>query len=161
MQLSRFYFRFQEYDAGQFDAFCICLECESGGSGHSRSYLALCEWLVELSLELIRPKLPSSIQPDTCLSINTTGRSRAPRFHLRLEDRLHFFLKRLSKARIWDNDSGILFKRLQTKVESFMEDIAVLCDERLVAFDSFCEANLFFENLPVWQTGRDQIGAGW
>ena len=37
----------------------------------------------------------------------------------------------------------------------------MLCDERLVAFDSFCEADLFFENLPVWQTGRDQIGAGW
>ncbi len=125
------FFEIQEYSISRFDAFCICLECSgerSGSSSYSSAYLALSDWLVELSLDLIKPKLLPANSTFSCLS--AAGKFCRPTLHLPMEERFLFFKKQICKARIWDSDGGQLLKRLQKLVAISMEEIASLCDER-------------------------------
>ena len=123
----------------QFDAFCICLECSGGGlytiannySSAAPPYIALGDWLLQLSLELIQPELPSPIWSSARSPLGTTGfdnSSTLPK--LRIEERFHYFREKICKARIWDDCNGALFIRLTHESERCMEEIAVNCDRR-------------------------------
>ena len=49
---------------------------------------------------------------------------------LRVEERFKYFVERVGKARIWDNDDGGLFRRLQEKAALLLDEMALLCDQR-------------------------------
>ena len=128
----------QEYDRSQFDAFCICLECGYANfDGTANAYVALSEWLLNLSIDLIRPSLlmPTTSgaagQPHSVLTRegnvdSTDGLS----CKIRPEERFSYFTKRLCRARIWNDHNGALFNRLQSKAACYMEGIAELCHAR-------------------------------
>ena len=86
----------QDFDIGQFDSFCLSLENRDFDSD-SKQYMLLSDWILELSTSLIRPDLEDGLNA-SC--------------HLQVEDRFPYFLKRVSKARIWSENPD-LFKKLQ------------------------------------------------
>lgn len=57
---------------------------------------------------------------------------------LRNEERFPYFEERVCKARIWNNNDGALFKRLQAAAAVLMEDIASRCDDRYKFLLFFC-----------------------
>jgi hypothetical protein len=123
----------QEYDASQFDGLCLCLENEvnqlNAGKQLDSEFKRLCEWLLDLSLELIRPEeLSGTAGPGNQASAACSDSMH--RCRLRVEERFPYFVKRIAKARIWIDSNGILFEKLQKAVEKFMLDTAVLCDKR-------------------------------
>ncbi len=73
------------YDEAQFDALCICLALEAG------PFEKLCDWLVNLSILLIRP---AALQP-TAITVFTSVSSRLP-----AEKRFEYFVNRVAQARI-------------------------------------------------------------
>ena len=74
----------QEYDGAQFDALCICLECEAGPRQK------LCDWLLELSIYLVRPDvLPHD---ESIVSSSFSGS------HLLSKERFTYFVDRVAQA---------------------------------------------------------------
>ncbi len=71
------------YDEAQFDALCICLALEAG------PFERLCDWLVDLSILLIRP---AALQPDAA-AICASASLRLPP-----EDRFEYFVNRVAQA---------------------------------------------------------------
>ena len=102
-----------------------------------RAYEALCDWLLNISLQLIRPKL-QTLSP-LCADENKEHTSTGKREfgnqddqnrNLRPEERFPYFTKRICRARIWGDRNGLLFKRLQGSATDYMDDIAELCHAR-------------------------------
>ena len=124
--------RSQKYDISQFDAFCICLECSKGSSINKVDpYSALCDWILQLSVDLIQPKLPTfQIQPNSCIIPLTQFSKSTLQYPQDFDEKFRYFTKLVCKAKIWDNGDGALFKRLQARTKDLMESLAVLCDER-------------------------------
>lgn len=104
----------QDFDLSQFDAFCLHLQGEDIADAVSRNpqlrfstqqkqipglkqYYHLCEWLLELSKSLIRPRICEGEIPSCSLS----------EVH-----RFPYFLDRVCKAHIWKWDPW-LFHQLQ------------------------------------------------
>jgi hypothetical protein len=104
---------------------------ESPGSGSA--YPAVLDWLLEVTAELIRPEMPvlnsRSVEAGNKLRLLANG------CRLRVEDRFTYFKRKVCKVRIWQDDGGLLFKRLQNVAGDLMKDIARLCDDR---FESLC-----------------------
>ncbi len=123
----------QEYDCTQFDGLCLCLESEVNHLNAVKQvdseFKRLCDWLLDLSLELIRPEALSSTAGPANQALTTCSDS-IHRCQLRVEERFPYFVKRVAQARIWIDCDGILFEKLQKAVETFMLDTAVLCDRR-------------------------------
>jgi hypothetical protein len=95
------------------------------------AYSALCDWLIELSLDLIKPKvLPSSSSCSCLTATEKFCREAFLKSNLPMEERFNYFKNQICKARIWDSNGGQLLQRLQKRVGQFMEEIALLCDER-------------------------------
>ena len=128
---------FRDFDVHQFDAFCLYVETGNsvgGGFGFSfsakafernnRAYSAVCGWLLDIATQLIRPELPADVQGAT------TPPPAAAACPLRVEDRFSYLTRKVCRARIWDDEGGALFERLQCAATSFMLDIGRLCDER-------------------------------
>ena len=122
----------QEYDTSQLDALCICLECGNSKSGDpTRAYTALGDWLVSVSSELIRPKIQlSSLSGEGWTLHSDIKDGDAHTCKLVPEQRFPYFVKRICKARIWYDNDGVLFKRLQAKAAQYMDDVAELCHAR-------------------------------
>jgi hypothetical protein len=122
----------QDFDVNQFDALCLCLEC--GGPAPlerwTRPYRAVGDWLVELSTLLIRPVVPSAIGGD---GKDALGESLGS--PLGVEQRFPYFVHKVAKARIWSDDDGALFTRLQDGAALIMETVAGICDRR---FEELC-----------------------
>ena len=135
-----------------FDAFCIFLECSgSSRNGLSPAYVALCEWILQLSLDLVKPKLPGVVR-DPATSCFMTSRGKKPPRNLsnllHLEERFLYFMKRICKARIWNDCGGDLFRRFRNQAQGFMDDIAILCDERCIHFPIVV---FLLHNSHIWQ----------
>jgi hypothetical protein len=85
-----------------------------------------------VSAELIQPDIP-------ILNTRAAGAGRLQSTptscNLRLEDRFTYFKSKVCKARIWEDDGGLLFKRLRDVACKFMADISRLCDDR---FELLC-----------------------
>ena len=126
----------QEYDTSQFDALCLCLECGTAESvGPTTAYATLCDWLLDLSLDLIRPTLPTFPTSGVKTQLSTQDSEREiggtqSGCKLRLEERFPYFTRRVCKARIWSDKEGALFSRLQDKAARYMEEISELCHTR-------------------------------
>jgi hypothetical protein len=64
---------------------------------------------------------------------------------LRLEERFKYFVSRVCKARIWDNNYGALFKKLQAKAALLLDEMAIQCDlrfEHIVSPDLVLSLNM-------------------
>ena len=128
----------QDYDCSQFDAFCLCLEIGSGpGNNQSHAYGTLCNWLLELTVKLIRPDLPAAsaadvsfvqAQPAKAGKVLADGTGSSCR--LAVEQRFPYFMSRVRRARIWSDNDGALFQRLHVAAADCMEEIAALCHQR-------------------------------
>ncbi len=79
--------RVQDYDEAQFDALYICLALEEG------PLEKLCDWLVELSIHLIRP---AALQPDEAAGGAAGG---GPCCRLLPGERFQYFANRVAQAR--------------------------------------------------------------
>ncbi len=77
----------QDYDEAQFDALYICLALEEG------PLEKLCDWLVELSIHLIRP---AALQPDEAAGGAAGG---GPCCRLLPGERFQYFANRVAQAR--------------------------------------------------------------
>ncbi len=77
----------QDYDEAQFDALYICLALEEG------PLEKLCDWLVELSIHLIRP---AALQPDEAAAGADGG---GPCCRLLPGERFQYFANRVAQAR--------------------------------------------------------------
>jgi hypothetical protein len=123
----------RDFEVNQFDAFCLCVEC--GGSmdddGPDSAYAAVLDWLLEVSTELIRPEMPVV----NSKAVGDGGTRPGNGCRLRVEERFPYFTSKVCKARIWEDDGGLLFERLRVVARNLMDEIALLCDER---FESLC-----------------------
>mmetsp|Transcript_4921 Transcript_4921/g.10911 ORF Transcript_4921/g.10911 Transcript_4921/m.10911 type:complete len:912 (+) Transcript_4921:5124-7859(+) len=120
---------FQDFDIHQFDAFCICLQCSSGGDENTANsvppaYYALCDWLLEICRTLIKPALEDLGEAEGKGSITNN------KCDLSNEERFPYFLKRVCKARVWTDMGGNLFQRLRQIAQEQMNIISQLCNER-------------------------------
>ena len=110
------------------------MECGTGVEiGPTKAYLAVCEWLLNRSFELIRPDLANYTLALPVLMQGGMEKFRISEglgCNLRPEERFPFFTKRVCRARIWNDRDGELFKRLQSKAADYMDDIAELCHAR-------------------------------
>ena len=104
---------FRDYDKIHFDAFCLSLYEEQDAVSKKR-YQAFCQWLLELSENLINPDL---FPPEQDYGYTT------------VQLRFRFFVQKLGKARIWIDDEG-LFQGLKAKASLLMDKIATECDLR-------------------------------
>jgi hypothetical protein len=108
---------FMDFDIHKFDAFCLCLQC-SGAMGdaddYPAPYRALCSWLLDVSKQLIQPTIPA-------LNLNGTELKLQSEFQPELkmccslpdELRFPYFLRLVSKCRIWSDSGGVLFMELK------------------------------------------------
>ncbi len=119
---------FLDFDIHKFDAFCLCLQC-SGVSNYRMGddvddcpapYRALCSWMLDVTEELIRPTIPAlkmkgtaELQPELNMCCSLSDEQRFP-----------YFLKLVSKCRIWTESGGALFKEL--KILSQVHDLFLL-----------------------------------
>jgi hypothetical protein len=143
---------FLDFDVLKFDSLCLFLDSaaaspawagqgsarnlyeffsrtHSGSKKHNPSYEAIQKWLLEISSALLRP---SVLQP----AAGSTGSSASPAEEticLRQEERFPYLKRQILKARIWSENHGELFEKLQARARAFMEDISRLCDERYAA----------------------------
>jgi hypothetical protein len=106
---------FLDFDVHKFDAFCLCLQC-SGANNFSMGgdiddcptpYRALCSWMLDVTQQLIRPSLPNlhprpELQPELIMCCALPDELRFP-----------YFLRLVSKCRIWTESGGALFKELK------------------------------------------------
>jgi hypothetical protein len=123
----------------QLDALCLCLKCEAmdrpPAERPATAYAAAGEWLLSVAAELLRPDLPADDEPGSDgpdpprAAAAAGGRARAGR-RPPFERRFRYFVGRVSKARLWSDDGGVLFRRLQAAAEELMGGIAVLCHAR-------------------------------
>jgi hypothetical protein len=103
-----------DFDVNQFDAFCLCLEGDFGGylidqeiskknlmGNKTRQYCLLCDWLLEIGTNLIRPE---GISDPSELNVGPV---------LRVEMRFRFLMQKVLKARLWQDSECALFRRLQ------------------------------------------------
>ena len=119
----------QDYDIHQFDAFCLCLECdnvaqktEELANNRNSQYKLLGEWFLDVCTELIRPEiLESASCNDSARGPSNCGMSAAERFR--------YFSNRVIKARILADDTD-LFMRLKSVAADFMGKISLKCDDR-------------------------------
>ncbi len=107
----------------KFDAFCLCLE---GGSASTKAgapapgdaarpkdpYEHMCDWLLEIASSLIRPDVlrPRPDGPAAAAADKATAADTCP---LPVEKRFHYFMRMVRKARVWQDEDGALFRRLQ------------------------------------------------
>jgi hypothetical protein len=103
---------FQDFDLHQFDAFCICLRCSKGGDENSENsappeYYALCDWLLDICRDLIKPAIEGHEDPESDSTIV------ASKCNLPNEERFPYFQKRVCRARVWSDMGGGLFQRLR------------------------------------------------
>ena len=109
----------QEYDVHLFDAFCLSLE---GEGSPTNKYPALRKWLLDISVALIRPDSDNSTNLTSLGSADPSSSGYA-------SDRFRYFTRRVSKARVWQDDED-LFLELKQKAQEFMDELAVHCDLR-------------------------------
>ena len=161
----------------QFDALCLCLQCEALDRLTTvrpvTAYAAASEWLLAVSVELLRPDPPadhwSGLNGPDQLFAAAVGKTRVgcwPPF----EQRFRYFSSRVSKARLWSDDGGDLFRRLQAAVEGYMGEMAGLCHARyeemlleaeggaLVALPSYPEGDDGEQGAETWDRRMRQDG---
>jgi hypothetical protein len=113
---------FLDFDIHKFDAFCLCLQC-SGANNYRMGdalddypavYRALCTWLLDISQQLIRPTISAVNLKGTEIQLSPEFLPE-PKICCSLSDELRFpyFLKMVSKCRIWSESGGVLFKELK------------------------------------------------
>ncbi len=114
---------FLDFDIHKFDAFCLCLQCSGAntsmcdGDGDDflpAAYRALRSWLLDISQQLIQPTIPAAkaTGKDTPLSKEVKPELKKC-CTLPEELRFPYFLKLVSKCRIWSEFGGRLFKELK------------------------------------------------
>ena len=79
---------------------------------------------------------------------------------LRTEERFPYFVNHVSKARIWNNDHGVLFKKLQEQAEKLMNEIAAQCDERFVHSIMLNRSQIDLVVALLWFSSRVQLLLG-
>jgi hypothetical protein len=136
---------FWDFEVAKFDAFCLCLELTYSTSRAAVSpaygprntqkespspYSAVCEWLLDISRELIKP----NINCNESYEANSDG-IQSPKCSLRAEERFPYLKQKVCRVRLWSENDGELFDKLKAAVQLYMHDIARLCDDR---FQSLC-----------------------
>jgi hypothetical protein len=127
----------RDFEVNQFDAFCLCIECgtpKNEEPGGGTAYRAVLDWLLEVSAELIRPEMQVLDPKDLVIGEAKVAKPKNT-CRLRIEERFPYFIRKVCKLRIWEDDGGFLFERLRSVARNFMNDIALLCDSR---FESLC-----------------------
>ena len=104
-----------DFHVHHFDALSLALR-ESEGDISALQYRALCDWLLEISKELIRP----DTQP-TVRTSNEARRGAAQRFK--------HFSRYVCHLQIWKDEK--LFEQLKKIAQDFLDEVEVLCDQRL------------------------------
>ncbi len=110
----------------KFDAFCLCLEGGTTAATASDAtagtkddalkepYERMCDWLLEIASSLIRP---DALGPPRIKSPADTAAGKAVATAdicpLPVEKRFHYFMRSVRKARVWQDEDGALFRRLQ------------------------------------------------
>ncbi len=112
----------------KFDAFCLCLEGGAAGNvpvaaptpGRAVEpkdpYERMCDWLLELASSLIRPDVldpPRVTVGGTAATGGGTAAAAVDTCPLPVEKRFHYFMRSVRKARVWLDEDGALFRRLQ------------------------------------------------
>ena len=129
----------QEFDLVQFNGMCNFVEEEDffeqrGAHSSLKSrYQDLCEYILEVSTQLIVPDIPRSID-----------KFRAPDD---ISRRYRYFFNMVMKANIWQNDSQ-LFESLKAAASKFMDEISDLCRVR-------------HEKLRLEASGQELVDFAW
>ena len=128
---------FWDFEISKFDALCLCLElaCPSAGMAQSgflgtqqgslSPYSAVCDWLLDISKELIKPRIYHKEEDEM----------KSLKCNLRTEERFPYLKHKVCRVRLWSENGSILFDKLKAAVQLYMDDIARLCEDR---FDSLC-----------------------
>jgi ribosomal protein S27E len=130
----------QHFDLHQFDSFCLCLEEAAAGHGIGLSfrrqgtepnrYALLCDWLLEISSNLIRADVPSDgdARDGTALAKKFDGAAALPTAaKVGGETGMRYFVNKVAKARIWRDDAE-LFERLKARARAEMGKVFCSCD---------------------------------
>jgi hypothetical protein len=143
----------QDFDVPLFDAFCLSLEGEKTENEiimgrNDDKYLAVAEWLLEISADLIKPDDEEAGFTGTDADI-----AKCPPAAVRFR----FFVHKVSRAKIW-TEVDFLFPRLQRRANDFMNEIARQCDSR---FACLCEEPKGRELLAIQPEGQqfEKFGA--
>jgi hypothetical protein len=151
-----------DFDLLKFDGLCLSLECLNDPSpkrlpgalfagappGPCAGFVALQEFLLEISKELIRPTQVTHANGEPALDFVA---------RLTSEQRFKYLQKVVLRARIWLEDGGALFERLKAAAQEFMEDIAQLCDKRF----SELRMEASGEQLLTFQVEQERLAAGY
>ena len=133
----------QDFDANQFDAFCLCLQCEVSSKIRKETVTAydkMCEWLLAICKDLLRPG---------SLKDGNTLLCRMP-----LERRFYYFVKNVSKLRVWGDDENYLFDRLKKVAQEFLTEMSKLCHQRFEELSNELDGPALI-NLPSFPCGTE------
>jgi hypothetical protein len=122
----------QDFDVNQFDCLCLCLDCQAPGAeaDHSKpAYNAVCDLVLDVSKTLIKPDIQQRAGDGT---EHAKGGLLGNISRLKIEERFPFFLRKVCRVRVWTDNAGALFLRLQAAAQEYMDDMAKLCDERFL-----------------------------
>ncbi len=146
----------------QLDALCFCLQCEAMDRRPAEqsvtAYAAAGEWLLAVATDLLRPDLPVNDEPAGFDGPDPPraaagGKARACR-RPPFERRFRYFVARVSKARLWSDCDGALFRRLQAAAEELMGEMAALCHARYEELRAESEGAALVA-LPSYPEGLD------
>ena len=117
-----------DYSLDEFDSLCTLLKPKSDNFVPSEQWNALNEWVLNKSLDLIRPKIIKSRAMttsffDSLAEYVDEGRDIDA-------ERFAYFLGTLSKARVWVESDESLFHTLKGHVKTSLDEIAKLCNLR-------------------------------
>ena len=140
----------QDFDVKSFNAFCHCIEYSSfsmkgesrfslkGGGAEqpmSQQYNVLCDWLLEISRNLIEPeiltrwrdgKLSAAQAADKDLESGMLESERQGA----AKQQFVYFKKRVAQVRLWMDHDRLLWHRLKRVAMDYMGEIARICDMR-------------------------------
>ena len=115
----------EDFDVHQFDAFCICLRCNTGEDESSEisaetpagAYSALCNWLLDISRNLITPAILTQRESEGNVNLSFADRKRDlainQHHNMTFNKRFSFFQQHICRARVWSDMGGSLFQRLK------------------------------------------------
>jgi hypothetical protein len=73
----------------------------------------MCDWLLELASSLIRPDVLGPTRTDCSTAAAGKVEATGTECPLPVEKRFHYFMRSVRKTRVWQDEEGALFRRLQ------------------------------------------------
>ena len=118
-----------DFDIHQFDAFCLSLEGDDPFRPSNMLRKSLLQnWILDVCRELIRPDMGNV---NEIVQSMTVSNPKTSHHAYTANDRFKFFLKKVVKARIWNDDyDEALFSRLKIIAKEYMDQLSKMCDLR-------------------------------